>query len=256
MGFRPYASRVRALRSPSSHRRTSSATLGQPRPGCSDRPRAPDQGQRQSRGTGTRECTVTAALATVAVAGLVAIWWLLAMAEGGSRQDRIDAIRTGPGRRWRRRCRVGAAAGRPPPAARCGRMASNTRPSSARRSRSMSSKQSAPATLPASSDITFATGFAPALFAAPAIATCSATSPRQTDPLGQRDHRHQPGINDRIRIIERDSHHRRGVGRLHLAVLPQPRRQIPRQDPSSQVRQHPRPHSHPLTQIPPVADPS
>ena len=40
----------------------------------------------------------------------------------------------------------------------------------------MSSIESAPATIPATSDITFAAGFAPAPLAALVITTCSATS--------------------------------------------------------------------------------
>jgi hypothetical protein len=39
----------------------------------------------------------------------------------------------------------------------------------------------------------------------------------QADLLGQRDHRHQPGIGDQVRLIERDVHRGRGMTRLHLA---------------------------------------
>jgi hypothetical protein len=33
----------------------------------------------------------------------------------------------------------------------------------------------------------------------------------QPDPLGQRDHRHQPGISDQVRVVERDVDLRRGM---------------------------------------------
>jgi hypothetical protein len=56
------------------------------------------------------------------------------------------------------------------------RISANTRALPACRSRSTSSIESAPATIPASSDMTFAAAFAPALLAAPPILTCSATS--------------------------------------------------------------------------------
>ncbi|WP_326698487.1 hypothetical protein OG909_14840 [Streptomyces sp. NBC_01754] len=40
--------------------------------------------------------------------------------------------------------------------------------------------------------------------------------PRQTAPLGQPQHRNQPGQGDQIRITERSGDRRRRVGNLHL----------------------------------------
>ena len=50
---------------------------------------------------------------------------------------------------------------------------------------------------------------------------------RQADPLCQRDHRHQPGINDQVRVVERDVDLRDGVRGLHLAGAPRSGRSDP-----------------------------
>ena len=63
----------------------------------------------------------------------------------------------------------------------------------------MSSIESAPQTIPATSARTFAAAFAPP-FAA--IVSRSTSRRGQPAPLRQRHHRHQPGARHEVRIVE------------------------------------------------------
>jgi hypothetical protein len=64
---------------------------------------------------------------------------------------------------------------------------------------------SAPATIPATSDMTFKPAFAP--LSVGSVKNSSVRS-RKTDPVGQRDHRDQPGSRNQIRFIEHGAPHR------------------------------------------------
>ena len=96
----------------------------------------------------------------------------------------------------------------------------NSRPSAACRSRSTSAIESAPAVIPATSDITFATGFAPAALAAPRIATCSATSSGRPTCSANATTGTSPASTIRFGLVEGDGDRRCGMRRLHLAGAP------------------------------------
>ena len=84
------------------------------------------------------------------------------------------------------------------------------------RSRSASSMESAPAHIAASSDITFAAGWAPPLLSAPSMRS-RGDQLGQADPLGQADQRQQPGVRDQVRLVEHGGNRCGGMAGLHLA---------------------------------------
>ena len=85
---------------------------------------------------------------------------------------------------------------------------SNTRRIPPCRSMAMSSMLSAPATIPATSEVTFNPAFAPL-----SVGTVKMLirQLRQTHPVGQRDHRDQPGRGHQIRFVEHRATHRPSV---------------------------------------------
>jgi hypothetical protein len=88
------------------------------------------------------------------------------------------------------------------------------------RSRSTSSIEPAPATIPASSDITLGHRVRPGTICRARDRHLLPDQLRQADLLGQSHHRHQPRIRNQIRVIEHDINHANRRQRLHLAGVP------------------------------------
>ena len=107
------------------------------------------------------------------------------------------------------------------------------------RTTSMSSIQSAPAHMPATTVASFGAGLAaPDLIRGSAMRTFSAEQPRKPRLLGQRHHRHQPGIGHEMIIIKHRRTHSEPMRHFHRQCLSELGRLMREELQSSQFRGH------------------